>query len=173
MKVLLIIDMLNGFCRNGNPLSLPNKTLLIEKEIEKQIINYKIHGNEVLFICDSHSLVDAEINNPYPPHCLIGSEEAEIVDSLKNYSNSLNTITKNTLSITFNTDLINRMELLKPTEIEIAGVCTDICILFAVYELKIRGFNVIINSKAILSLEKENQQFFLVYMEKFLGGKIK
>ena len=173
MKLLLIIDMLNGFCRKNNPLSLPNNTFLIEKEIKKRIVNYEIEGNEILFICDSHSLSDTEINNPYPTHCLTNSQEAEIIDSLKTYSNSDNTITKNTLSITLNTQLLKRLETLKPSEIEVTGVCTDICVLFAVYELKIRGYNVIVNSNCVLPLKQDNQEFFLNYMDELLNARIK
>lgn len=173
MKLLIIIDMLNGFCSKRNPLSLPNSTLQIENVIEKRIIDFKENDNKVIFICDSHSLSDLEIDNPYPPHCLANSKEAEIIDSLKKYSNSDNTITKNTLSIILNTQLLERLETIKPIEIEVTGVCTDICVLFAVYELKIRGYNVVVNSNGVLPLKAENQVFFLNYMDELLNAEIK
>lgn len=165
--------MLNGFCRNGNPLSLPTSTESIEKEIEKRIQVYLNGNNPILFVCDSHSLSDPEINNPYPPHCFTGTEESKIIDSLKSYSNNSNTITKNTLSIIYNTGLEKILEGLKPTEIEITGVCTDICVLFAVYELKIRGYKVVVNENCVVALKSENQNFFLNYIKELLGAELK
>ena len=173
MKLLIIIDMLNGFCRKGNPLSLPNSTKPIEKTIENRIKSFLDKKDEIIFVCDSHDISDPEINNPYPVHCLTGSHEAEIIDNLKSYSNKKNTIYKNTLSITLNTDLIERIEKIKPTEIEITGVCTEICVLFAVYELKIRGYNVVVNENGVQPLKPENQTIFINYMEELLGAKVK
>lgn len=173
MRVLIIIDMLNGFCRKGNPLSLTDVTYEVEKEIESRIISYQDNEDRYIFICDSHSLNDPEINSPFPAHCIKGSDEAKIVNSLKNYANKENTLTKNTLSITYNTKLIETLKNLEPTEIELTGVCTDICVLFAVYELRIRGYKVIVNSKAVLPLKPENQELFLNYMEEMLNAQIK
>lgn len=173
MKILLIIDMLNGFCRKGNPLSLPDSTANIGQEIKSRILSYRENKDSYFFICDSHSLSDPEINNPYPPHCIKGTVEAEIIDSLDQYANKDNTLTKNTLSITYNTKLIERFEELEATEIEITGVCTDICVLFAVYELRIRGYKVTVNSKCVLPLKSDNQEFFLNYMSESLSAEIK
>ncbi|MCB0515535.1 MAG: cysteine hydrolase [Bacteroidetes bacterium] len=170
MKVLLIIDMLNGFCRKGNPLSLPNTTVEIEKEIESRILIYTNNNYKYYFICDSHSLNDPEINNPYPPHCMQGTDETKIINTLSNYANKKNVLTKNTLSITYNTKLIKKLEELNPTQIEITGVCTEICVMFAVYELRIRGYNVIVNSKGVLPLKSDNHEFFLTYIQELLGA---
>lgn len=164
--------MLNGFCRNGNPLSLSDWTDSIEKEIESKIKAYRSRGDKYFFICDSHTSSDPEINKPYPSHCMKGTDEAKIIDTLENYANEENTLTKNTLSITHNTKLIERLEDLNITEIEVTGVCTDICILFAVYELRIRGYKVIVNSKAVLPLKSENQDLFLNYMDELLSANI-
>ena len=165
--------MLKGFCLKGHPLSLPDSTKEIEKEIKARIKAYQNNENKYFFICDSHSKNDPEINNPYPPHCMKGTAEVEIIDSLVKYANMENTITKNTLSITYKTKLIEKLEELRPTEIEITGVCTDICVLFAVYELRIRGYNVTVNSKGVLPLKSDNQKFFLNYMSELLSAEIK
>lgn len=172
MKVLIIIDMLNGFCRKGNPLSLTDSTNEIEEEIKSRILAYQNNNDRYFFICDSHSIRDPEINNPYPPHCIQGTDEAKIINNLENFANQDNILTKNTLSITHNTGLVEILEALNTTEIEITGVCTDICVLFAVYELRIRGYKVIVNSKGVLPLKSENQDFFLNYMMQFLNARL-
>lgn len=103
---------------------------------------------------------------------MAGTEESEIVERLQPYSSQDNIILKNTLSIIYNTSLLRRLQELQPSEIEIAGVCTEICVLFAVYELRIRGYKVNINVNAVLPLKLENQKLFLNYMNEFLGAEI-
>lgn len=171
MKVLLIIDMLNGFCRKGFPLSLENSTENIEGYISKRIEETIKEKGKVVFICDSHKMTDPEINNPYPPHCMEGSEEAEIVNTLIKYADKSMILKKHTLSIIFNTGLEKILNKLKPTEIEIAGVCTDICDLFAVYELRTRGFNVFVSNQGVLPLDKTKQIEYLDYFKNRLGAR--
>jgi nicotinamidase-related amidase len=57
-------------------------------------------------------------------------------------------------------------------EIEITGVCTDICDLFAVYELRIRGYNVFVSKQGVLPLDKTKQIEYLQYFQNRLGARI-
>ena len=172
MKVLIVIDMLKGFCRPGHPLSLPDSTADIEKYIllkGEEILN---KNGKVIFVCDSHSMTDPEIGNPYPPHCMKGTVEAEIVDELKPLANRATVLTKNTLSIFLNTQLEKMLDELKPVVVEVSGVCTDICDLFAVYELKIRGYNVFVSQKGVLPLDPSSQHEYLDYFNNRLGARV-
>jgi nicotinamidase-related amidase len=85
MEVLIVIDMLKGFCRQGYPLSLPDSTADVEKYILSKSEEILKENGKVIFVCDSHSMTDPEIGNPYPPHCMKGTVEAEIVDELKHF----------------------------------------------------------------------------------------
>jgi nicotinamidase-related amidase len=172
MKLLIIIDMLNGFCRKGFPLSLPDSTSDIEKYIANRIIQIQNEGGKTIFVCDSHTKDDPEIGNPYPPHCMKGTVEAEIIDELKSFSVKSFVLKKNTLSIFFNTGLEKLLLKIKPTEIEVTGVCTDICDLFAVYELRIRGYNVLVSEKGVLPLDSMKQKEYLDYFKFRLGARI-
>lgn len=171
MKVLITIDLLNGFYRKGYPLSLPDSTAGIEKYIASRINILTKEGGKVIFVCDSHSLSDPEIENPYPPHCMKGTVEAEIIDELKPLAANATVLTKNTLSIFLNTGLENILEELKPIEVEVTGVCTDICDLFAVYELRIRGYNVFISNQGVLPLDTTKQNEYLDYFKNRLGAR--
>lgn len=172
MKVLIIIDMLKGFCSKGFPLSLPDSTADIEKYIKAKIIQVNEERGKVIFVCDNHSLTDPEIGNPYPPHCIKGSIEAEIIDELKPFSGTSTILTKNTLSIFLNTGMEKLLQEIQPTEVEITGVCTDISVLFAVYELRIRGYKVVVSSKGVLPLEHDKQSESLNYVKERLGATI-
>ncbi|MDP1728462.1 MAG: isochorismatase family cysteine hydrolase [Bacteroidota bacterium] len=172
MKVLLVIDLLKGFCRKGYPLSLADSTLVMENYIINRIEKYFAASDKVIFVCDNHSISDPEINNPYPPHCMHGSTESEIVDELESYATKSTVLYKNTLSIFLNTGLEEILKKLKPTEIEVTGVCTEICDLFAVFELRIRGYNVFISSKGVLPLDSKVQNEFINYYKNRLGAKV-
>jgi nicotinamidase-related amidase len=164
--------MLNGFCREGYPLSLPDYNPNIEIYIKKRIEEFIENGDKVIFVCDNHSHSDPEINNPYPPHCMKGSDEAEIIDSLAEYKKKAIIISKHTLSIMYQTGLEAILQELNPEQIELTGVCTDICDLFAVYELRIRNYNVIVSEQGVLPLNPDNQTVFLGYFENVLGVKV-
>jgi len=172
MKVLIVIDMLNGFCRQGYPLSLPDSTRNIEKYILSKGEEILKENGKVIFVCDSHSMSDPEIGNPYPPHCMKGTVEAEIVDELKPLVNKATVLTKNTLSIFLNTQLEKILKELKPEVAEVSGVCTDICDLFAVYELRIRGYNVFVSPKGVLPLDPNKQYEYLDYFKNRLGARV-
>jgi nicotinamidase-related amidase len=172
MKTLIIVDMLNGFCRKGYPLSLEDSTENIEKYISERILRTVKEKGKVIFVCDSHKLTDPEINNPYPPHCMEGTKEAEIIDSLVKYSEKSIILRKHTLSIFLDTGLEKILKKINPMEIEITGVCTDICDLFAVYELRIRGYNVFVSKQGVLPLDKTKQIEYLQYFQNRLGARI-
>lgn len=170
-KALLVIDMLNGFCRNGFPLSLPNSTAAIEEYIAGRIKEIFEGGGKVIFVCDSHSKSDPEIGNPYPEHCMKGTEEAEIIDTLRPWVHRSIMLKKNTLSIFLNTGLDKVLEEIGPAEMEVVGVCTDICDLFAVYELRIRGYKVFVSHKGVLPLDPNKQTEYLDYFRYRLGAE--
>ena len=172
MKILIVIDMLNGFCRKGYPLSLPDSTTGIEKYIASRIEQTFREGGRVIFLCDNHSLTDPEIGNPYPPHCMKGTVEAEIIDKLKPLAEKSIILKKNTLSIFLNTGLDKLLKKFKPTEVEVTGVCTDIVDLFAVYELRIRGYNVYISTEGVLPLDSGKQTKEMEFFKLRLGAKV-
>jgi nicotinamidase-related amidase len=171
MKVLVVIDMLNGFCRPGYPLSLPGSTERIEKYIASRIEKTLAEGGRVIFLCDNHTLADPEIGNPYPPHCMNGTREAEIIDELKPLAEKSIILKKRTLSIFLNTGLDKLLKQFRPEEVEVTGVCTDIVDLFAVYELRIRGYNVSIFDEGILPLDSGKQSAELEFFKTRLGAK--
>lgn len=171
MDLLIIIDMLNGFCRKGFPLSLQSPTSLIEDYIKNQILDFQKSNNKYLFICDNHSN-DAPEFKQYPPHCLNGTQEAEIIDTLIQFSNNNNIVYKNTLSIFYNTSLEKWLNKHKPKNIHITGVLTDICVLFAAYEFRNMGYNTYIHKKGIQALNEDKQSYFTEYIRDFLGAEL-
>lgn len=172
MKSLLVVDAINGFCRSGFPLSLPVSTTAMESYIAARIDETRAGGGSVVFVCDSHTMDDPEIGAPYPPHCLVGTEEAQIVESLRSRAAASIVIPKSTLSVFHGTRLGEVLGAWDIEEVEVAGVCTEICVLFAVYELRIRGHRVVVSHRGVLPLDSRQQREHLEYFAERLGAHI-
>ncbi|MBU2554271.1 MAG: cysteine hydrolase [Bacteroidetes bacterium] len=164
--------MLNGFCRSGYPLSLNSSTEKVEQYIQTRAEYLLSENSKVIFVCDNHRPDDPEINNPYPPHCIQGTTEAEIIDSLRPLAKNAIILPKHTLSIFYQTGLDALLSSLNPSVVEIVGVCTDICDLFAVYELRIRGYQVFVSRKGVLPYDPKKQNEFLDYFKDKLGANV-
>jgi nicotinamidase-related amidase len=169
--------MLNGFCRKGYNLSLQNYNPNIEAYIKKRIEDFLANNDKVIFMCDSHSDSDFEIEHLYPRHCIKGTDEAKIIDSLSDYTDykeNVKVLTKHTLSIMYQTELESKLQELNPDEIELVGVCTDICDLFAVYELRIRGYTVKVSRQGMLpsNFNPDKQEEFLDYFKTMLNAEV-
>ena len=136
-KALIIVDMVNGFVREG-ALADPHiaKTIAREKELIEQ---YQKEKQLIIFIKDAHTEDSVEHDRfGGALHCIIGTREAELVDELKAYENGENTISleKNSTSYIWaknkreGFNFIDVLEGLENVEqIDIAGCCTDICII--------------------------------------------
>ncbi len=79
--LVVMVDMVNGFCKFG-ALSSENVEKLIPKmsEFLDECIAKKF---PILAYQDFHTSKNASEFNFYPPHCIGGSDECEIVDELK------------------------------------------------------------------------------------------
>lgn len=83
-SMLIIIDMNNGYAKKGNMYTDRAKAIitpvvsLAEKTISK--------GIKTVAYTDCHP-EDAKEFDTYPPHCIVGSEEVDLVDGLKDLGN--------------------------------------------------------------------------------------
>ena len=123
--LLIVVDMVNGFVEGG---ALADKNIhRIVPNIISKIEQAKKNGTPIIAFKDSHTMEDEEFKI-YPPHCLKGSWESELIDELKPYEKDMIIIEKNTTN-GFNTEKMQ--QILKTTEfgkIDITGCCTDICV---------------------------------------------
>lgn len=128
-KALFIVDMNNGFVNFGAMANqsynrlVPEQLKLIEKfRKEEQLVNFILEGH----------IEEAVEFLLYPEHCVLGTEEAELIPELKPEEEKENTTIyyKNSINGGLNLDLQIDLEDLKDLkEIVICGVCTDLCVL--------------------------------------------
>ncbi|MFB0556464.1 MAG: nicotinate phosphoribosyltransferase [Dehalococcoidia bacterium] len=168
-RVVLVSDMLRGFFEEGYPLYcgvdarsiIPNVKKLLERELEQ--------NSKIFYLCDHHAPDDPEFKM-FPPHCIEGTAEAEIIPELSPYPGEI--IPKRTFSSFYNTSLEEKLEALKPETIVVCGVCTHICVLQAVIDARNRGYEVEIPVDCVASFDNRAHLFALDYMEKVLGAKL-
>ena len=80
--VVFVIDMVNGFIKEG---ALHDERIAdIIPSIQKLLDALACRN---VFVCDNHPPHTREFET-FPKHCVIGSEEAEVVDELKPYVKS-------------------------------------------------------------------------------------
>lgn len=132
MKLLLVIDMQNDFI-NG---ALGTKEAeSIVKKVQKKIAEYRKQGFPVIFTKDTHKenyKNTQEGKNLPVPHCIEGTHGWEIASELE--VKNAKVITKPTFG---SIELAKYIETHYPqAEIELVGLCTDICVISNALVLK-------------------------------------
>lgn len=123
--VLVIVDMINGFAREG-ALKSPRVEALIPQicELSKLCDKYNI---KKLAFADSHTNKSPEFD-AYPAHCLNGTPESEVVDEIKDIG-GYKLIEKNSTNGFIEEEFQKWLaENPKINTFIVVGVCTDICI---------------------------------------------
>ncbi len=169
-NTILVVDMLRGFLEEGHPLYIgiecrriiPNVQELLEKETK--------NGSSVIYICDSHAPDDLEFKM-FPPHCIEGTPETEIIPELSGYSGEI--IPKRRYSGFFDTPLESRLKDIDPDKLIICGVLTNICVLHTAADARNRDYKVEVPINCVTSPDPDAHRFALDHMEKVLGVTLK
>ena len=168
-SAVLVVDMLRGFVEEGNPLYcgpparriIPNIQRLLEKELAQ--------GAKVFFIADSHDPDDLEFRM-FPPHCIEGTPESEVIPELASYPGER--IPKKRYSAFFGTDLEASLKALGPERLIVCGVCTDICVLHTVADACNRDYAVEVPRDGVASFDPKAHHSALEHMERVLGARV-
>lgn len=131
-KTLIIVDMVNGFVREGI-LHDEKIAETLPRQIEL-IKDYRKEGELIIFVKDTHeedSIEHKRFSNPAnKKHCIKGSGEEELVAELLPYEKGPNTISveKNSTSFMESPEFRKIIEEASNIEtVDVVGCCTDIC----------------------------------------------
>lgn len=126
-KLLIDVDMVNGFVKKGAMADsyiqriIPEHIKLMKQMKEKE---------EAIAIIKDHHKENCREFNRYPAHCVEGTEEAELVDELKQFEENAMVYQKNSTSTIYAPNFLEDIDkMINLKEIIIMGCCTDICIL--------------------------------------------
>jgi len=132
-ELLIVVDMVNGFIREG---------VMSSKNIERIIPGIKLlvrrtlyEDGSVAFIKDTHDENSLEFKK-FPPHCIKGTSECELVNELKPYEKDALVYEKNSTSTIFAPNFLKDIDSMKNLkEVTVVGCCSDICVLNLVIPL--------------------------------------
>jgi len=161
--------MLWGFLEEGYPLYCGDRARRIIPNIQRLVEQELAQGSAVFFICDNHAPDDPEFKM-FPPHCIEGTIEAEVIPELAKYPGEV--ITKRRYSAFFGTTLEERLNKLKPQKLIVCGVCTNICVLHTVANARNRDWEVEVPADCVTSFDERAHEFALEHMEKVLGANL-
>lgn len=134
MKVLCVIDMQNDFIDGA--LGTKEAEAIVEN-VKAKIELYRKNGDTVIFTRDTHSedyMNTQEGKNLPVPHCIKGSKGWEVSEKLDTASDKI--IDKPTFG---SFELAEHISTLADVdEIELIGLCTDICVISNAMILKAR-----------------------------------
>ncbi|KAL5054513.1 hypothetical protein RYX36_035195 [Vicia faba] len=164
---LVLVDIINGFCTVGAGNLAPRES---NKQISEMISESARLAREfcekklpVMAFLDSHQPNKPE--EPYPPHCIAGTDESNLVPALRWLENETNVTIRRkdcfdgyvgSMEQDGSNVFVDWVKKNKIKTVVVVGVCTDICVLDFVcstMSAKNRGFlkpleNVVVYSNA-------------------------
>jgi nicotinamidase/pyrazinamidase len=173
--VTIVVDVLNGFCKHGK-LASPRCDAAIPA-IRQVIEERQRAGDDLIFLADTHDPNDREFEI-FPVHCVRGTAEAEVVPELQPLLKDASLIRKRRYSGFFETDLEGRLMLARPQQVTVVGVCTDICVLHTVSDLRNRDYRVVVPARAVATFDgpghpgDEVQRWSLAHLQGVLGASV-
>jgi len=170
MKALLVVDMVKDFIEKGGALYCGDRSRRIIPFVKQKIEEFHRSGDLVIFIKDSHREDDAEFKM-FPPHCVKGTRGAEIIDELPVAPGDI-LVEKNRYSAFYGTNLDNILKDRVVTEAHIVGVCTSICVMDTVGDLRNRDYPVVVYKDGVADFDAEAHRFSLRRMEKIYGAGV-
>jgi nicotinamidase/pyrazinamidase len=171
--VTIVFDVLNGFCKHGN-LASPRCDAAIPM-IRRVIEERRRAGDELIFLADTHDPNDREFEI-FPVHCVRGTAEADVVPELQPFLEDATLLRKRRYSGFFETDLEQRLRTARPGQVTVVGVCTDICVLHTVADLRNRDYRVVVPAEAVATFDApghpgdEVQRWSLAHIQGVLGA---
>ncbi len=174
-NVTIVVDVLNGFCKGGN-LASPRCDAAIPKILEA-LEERRRAGDQLIFLADTHDPNDREFE-VFPVHCVRGTVESEVVSELQPLLRAGTLIRKRRYSGFFETDLEARLRATQPELVTVVGVCTDICVLHTVADLRNRDYRVVVPASAVATFDgpghpgDEVQRWSLAHISGVLGARV-
>ncbi len=174
-RAIIVVDMLVGFCRRGS-LHSPRYDRLVPR-IRERLAAAEADGVPTVFLIDTHAPDDPEFAT-FPSHCVEGSGEDAVIPELKEFADRGTVVRKSTFSGFHGTELAQVLARLAPDVVEVAGVCTDICVLHTVAGLRARGYEVLVGRDLVETYDapghdaEEFNRFALAHVRDVLGAKV-
>jgi ureidoacrylate peracid hydrolase len=155
---IVVVDMLNEFCKPGGAMVLPGYERLVPPQ-RKVMEAGRQAGCPILFVVDTHRpnvRQDREFLKR-TPHCLEGSWGARVIEDLDPRADDVY-IVKRRYSAFFNTDLDLTLRDLQVSTLVIFGVVTNICVRSTVHDAFFLGYQVVVPEDCVAATGPREQE---------------
>ena len=125
-KLLVVVDMQNDFVTGT--LGSRDAQAILENVVEK-VKKAEEEGSDIIFTQDTHgdNYMDTQEGKNLPvPHCIKGTQGWEIVPELSSYARKYPCVEKPAFG---SIELAHRLAGKDYGEIQLIGLCTDICVI--------------------------------------------
>ena len=171
MKILVVVDMQNDFVSGS--LGTPEAQAIVPA-VKAKIAEYQANGDIIIYTRDTHFsnyLATPEGNKLPIEHCIKDTWGWEIVDGV--YIDGCNVFNKATFGSTdlvgYIADYITMNEQTNPiTEIELIGLCTDICVVSNALSIKMNFYDcceISVDSTCCAGVTPESHEAALLTMK--------
>ncbi|GLF86132.1 isochorismatase [Bacillus safensis] len=179
-KALICIDYTVDFVADDGKLTCGKPGQAIESKITEITSSFIDEGHFVVFAVDHHEEEDHyhPETKLFPPHNIRGTEGIELygqLSSLFHTSKHLKHVyymEKTRYSAFAGTQLEMKLRERGITELHLAGVCTDICVLHTAVDAYNKGFELVIHENAVASFNEAGHEWALSHFEQSLGAKV-
>jgi ureidoacrylate peracid hydrolase len=154
---VLVVDMLNDFCKPGGAMVLGGYERLVQPQ-QQVIAAGRKAGAPICFIADTHRTNvrrDREFLKR-APHCLEGTWGAHVIDELDARPDDV-FVTKRRYSAFFNTDLDLTLKDLQIDTVVVMGVVTNICVRSTVHDAFFNGYRVLVPDDCVAATGPREQ----------------
>ncbi|ROR03546.1 cysteine hydrolase family protein [Desulfosoma caldarium] len=170
-KALLVIDMLNDFLDPRGALYCGETARAIIPTVGQLMEDFAKNGDMVVMVQDAHAQDDPEFKM-FAPHAVRGTWGGAVIPELPQISGAIK-IEKTRYSAFFGTDLDRILKEYAPEEVWVVGVCTSICVMDTVGDLRNRDYAVVVPSQAVADFDPEFHAFALKRMERVYGAVVR
>ena len=170
-NALIVVDMQRGFMSPEGTLYCGDAARQIIPHVRRLAEQEAAAGGLIIFTADTHAPDDAEFAM-FPPHCVAGTAEVEIIPELAGLAARHHILPKRRYSAFFETDLAQRLADFRPDKLVVVGDCTDICVMHTVADARNRDYPVEVPAAAVASFDPEAHAWALRHMERILGARI-
>ena len=169
-EALIVVDMLVDFIDEKGALYCGPTAGRIVPFIKRKIEEARQAGALVIYVCDSHKPNDKEFEM-FPRHSVAGTPGAQVIPELKPERGDI-VVRKRRFSAFYGTRLEDILKKNRVKHAVVVGVCTSICVMDTVGDLRNRDYPVTVYKKGVADFDQKFHRFALQRMEKTYGAEV-
>lgn len=173
----VLIDYSYDFVAMDGKLSCKEPAIALESAIVEKWNNYNAQNKPIFVLMDMHFENDKlhPESKLFPPHNIKNTDGRKLYGKLdelfqqSKHQDNIFWIDKMRYSAFCGTPLLQLLRERNINNIELAGVCTDICVLHTAVDGYNLGFNMFVDEHAVASFNPDGHKFAIAHFQHVLG----